>query len=202
MTGTSHASVEPFVARLGDTQLRPVTREDAGALFPLIHGVPGVVRWLSWEGPARVRDLEERYAAWRAGDADAPAYTFAVTRAADGEVLGEASLRFDDHPGVGELGYWLGEAARGRGHGRATVELLTRVGFERLGAFALTARVKEGNAASMAVLEAAGFRAERAPRVEGDLEDPPIAWIYSATRRSDLRRDPRPAVDFVSAGPA
>ena len=33
MTGTSHVSVEPFVARLGDTQLRPVTREDAGALF-------------------------------------------------------------------------------------------------------------------------------------------------------------------------
>lgn len=197
MTEASHAAAGPVRARLRDTELRPVRREDARVLFPLIHGVPGVVRWLSWEGPARVEDLEERYATWRAGALEEPLYTFAVTRASDGEVLGEASLRFDDHPGVGELGYWLGEPHRGRGHGRDAVELLARFGFEHVGAFALTARVKEGNEASMAVLEAAGFRPESAPGIDGSDEDPPIAWIYSATRRADLRREGRPEIALL-----
>ena len=186
----------PFSARCGSTEIRPILREDAGALFPQIHGQPGVIRWLSWEGPARVEELEARYAAWRAGPADGPAYMFAVVDSGSGAVIGEASLRFDDHPGVGELGYWLGEDHHGCGHGRATVELLTRAGFERLGAFALTARVKEGNEASIAVLTAAGFDPVRAPRVPGDPEDPPIAWIFSTTRRGDARRPERPAVAF------
>jgi RimJ/RimL family protein N-acetyltransferase len=121
---------------------------------------------------------------------------FAVVDSGSGAVIGEASLRFDDHPGVGELGYWLGEDHHGCGHGRATVELLTRAGFERLGAFALTARVKEGNEASIAVLTAAGFDPVRAPRVPGDPEDPPIAWIFSTTRRGDGRRSERPTVAF------
>ncbi len=186
----------PFHARCGATELRPIRREDAGALFPQIHGRPGVIRWLSWDGPARAEELEERYAAWRAGPEDGPAYMFAVIDVEGGVVVGEASLRFDDHPGVGELGYWLGEDHHGRGHGRATVELLTRAGFERLGAFALTARVKEGNEASIAVLKAAGFDPVRAPRIPGDPEDPPIAWIFSTTRRSDSRRPQRPQVAF------
>ena len=188
----------PLIARCGSTELRPIRREDAGLLFPQIHGQPGVTHWLSWEGPAVIRELEERYGAWHAGRADEPAYTFAVVDLAGGAVIGEASLRFDDHPGIGELGYWLGEEHQGKGHGRATVELLTRVGFECLGAFALTARVKEGNEASIAVLAGAGFRAVRAPRVEGDDEDPPIAWIFSATRRGDARRPAKLAVTVLS----
>ncbi len=200
MTEASQLPVSPgapFTARCGPSELRPIRRDDAADLFPQIHGQPGVIQWLSWSGPERVWDLEERYSAWRTGAADEPAYMFAVVDAADGSVIGEASLRFDDHPGVGELGYWLGEEHHGKGHGRATVELLTRAGFERFGAFALTARVKEGNEASIAVLGGAGYQAVRAPRVEGDDEDPPIAWIFSTTRRGDGRRSPRPAVEFL-----
>jgi len=90
----------PFSARCGSTEIRPIRREDAGALFPQIHGQPGVIRWLSWEGPARVEELEARYATWRAGPADGPAYMFAVVDSRSGAVIGEASLRFDDHPGL------------------------------------------------------------------------------------------------------
>ncbi len=205
MTGAGHlpaTPAAPFSARCGTTELRPIRRADADELFPQIHGQPGVIRWLSWEGPMGVRVLEERYSVWRSGAADGPAYMFAVVDVSSGAVIGEASLRFDDHPGVGELGYWLGEEHHGKGHGRATVELLTRSGFERLGAFALTARVKEGNEASIAVLKSAGYHAVRAPRVEGDEEDPPIAWIFSTTRRGEGRRSSRPAVDFLPPDPA
>ena len=200
MTEAGQLSISPgapFSARCGTTELRPIRREDAGELFPQIHWQPGVIRWLSWAGPMGVRELEERYSVWRSGAADEPAFMFAVVDVEDGSVIGEASLCFDDHPGVGELGYWLGVEHHGKGHGRATVELLTRAGFERLGAFALTARVKEGNEASIAVLEGAGYQAVRAPRVEGDDEDPPIAWIFSTTRRGEGRRPSRPAVEFL-----
>lgn len=198
MTDSAHGlGVEPFTARCGGTALRPVRPGDADALFPHIHGRHDVIRWLCWSGPETVDDLRERYRTWRYGADDEPAYMFAIEDGASGEVIGEGSLRFDEHPGVGELGYWLGEAHHGRGHGRAVVELLTRVGFELCGAFALTARVKEGNEASIHVLDRTGFERSRAPRVEEDAAaGPPIAWIFSTTKRADARREGRPDVSI------
>ena len=184
----------PFVARCRGTLLRPVRADDAEPLFPQIHRRREVTRWLCWTGPDTLEVLRDRYRTWRYGVDEEPAYMFAIESAEDGAVIGEGSLRFDDHPGVGELGYWLGESHHGRGHGRDTVELLTRVGFELCGAFALTGRVKEGNEASIRVLNRTGFVQERAPRTGGEsalVEDPPIAWIFSKTRRSEGRRPGR-----------
>ena len=185
--------LRPFRATCRGTRLRPVREKDADALFSHVHGRTEVTRWLCWSGPTAIEDLRGRYRSWRYGLDDEPAYMFAIERESDGAVIGEGSLRFDDHPGVGELGYWLGEEFHGGGHGRDAVELLVRVGFELCGAFALTARVKEGNDASLRVLDRTGFVRERAPRPdEGPATraggDPPIAWIFSTTRRADDRR--------------
>ena len=68
----------PFTARCGATELRPVRRADAEPLFSQIHGHPGVIRWLSWAGPARVEELEDRYATWRTGAADDPICVYAM----------------------------------------------------------------------------------------------------------------------------
>ncbi len=201
MTDHAHGTaVRPFVARCRGTALRPVLPTDADALFEHVHGRREVVRWLCWSGPDTVDELRERYRTWRYGADAEPAYMFAIERIEDGAVIGEGSLRFDEHPGVGELGYWLGEAFHGGGHGRDAVELLTRVGFELCGAFALTARVKEGNDASIRVLERTGFVRERAPVPDGavDADDPPIAWIFSTTRRAEARRPERPEVRIES----
>jgi RimJ/RimL family protein N-acetyltransferase len=199
MTDHAHGTaLRPFVARCRGTALRPVRPSDADALFEHVHRRRDVVRWLCWSGPETLDDLRERYRTWRYGADDEPAYIFAIERARDGAVIGEGSLRFDEHPGVGELGYWLGEAFHGEGHGREAVELLTRVGFELCGAFALTARVKEGNDASIRVLNRTGFERTRAPAPDETLQedDPPIAWIFSTTRRADARRGDRPEVSI------
>ncbi|MEM6671400.1 MAG: GNAT family N-acetyltransferase [Planctomycetota bacterium] len=188
------APVHTFVARCRNTLMRPIRIGDAAGLFPQIHGANDVLRWLCWDGPETLDELRGRYATWRYGRDPYAGYMFALASAHDGTVIGEGSLRFDDHPGVGELGYWLGSTHHGHGHGRDAVELLTRVGFEICGAFALTARVKEGNDASIHVLNRTGFVQERAPRIETGCEggaDDGIAWIFSTTRRSDDRRSDR-----------
>jgi RimJ/RimL family protein N-acetyltransferase len=179
-----------------------VRTDDAEQLFPHIHTRRDVTQWLCWSGPETLGDLRDRYRTWRYGADDEPAYIFAIESIEDGTVIGEGSLRFDDHPGVGELGYWLGEPFHGKGHGTGAVELLTRVGFELCGAFALTARVKEGNEASIRVLNRTGFVQERAPLPGGVPvrgEDPPIAWIFSTTRHRDGRRPDRPEVQIERA---
>ncbi|MEM9378633.1 MAG: GNAT family N-acetyltransferase [Planctomycetota bacterium] len=184
----------PFLARCRDTVLRPVERADADALYPHVHGRPEVTRWLCWAGPDSLEDLRFRYRTWKYGADAEPAFLFALVGATDGAVLGEGSLRFDEHPGVGELGYWLAEPYHGHGHGRDAVELLCRVGYELCGAFALLARVKEGNEASIRVLLRTGFVQERAPRpAEDDVTsvDAGIAWVFTSTRRSDERREGR-----------
>lgn len=183
---------------LGGTRLRAVRRADAGALFPQIHARPEVARWLCWAGPTSVSDLEDRYGGWRLDTESGPIYVLAIVDVATDEPIGEGTIRFDGRATVGDLGFWLGEAHHGRGHGGRTVELLVRAGFEHCGATVLTASVKEGNERSLRVLERAGFVRERAPgaacpdscATDGPpaVGDDRIAWIHSLTRRAWAKR--------------
>lgn len=184
----------------GATRLRGVRPGDAEALFPFVHRAPEITRWLCWDGPADLEELERRYASWRRGEPGEPVLVLAIEEVPGGAVLGELTLRFDGHPGVGDLGYWLGAEHHGKGHGGRAIGLALRLAFESCAARSVTARVKEGNDASLAVLERAGFVRDRAPGavsiVDGDGPDgvavheragPPIAWIASLTRRSWTR---------------
>lgn len=197
----------------GDTRLRGVRSGDAEALFPAVHDVPEVTRWLCWEGPVDLDEMERRYASWRLGLPGQRVYVLAVEDVPSGQVVGEVTLRFDGHPGVGDLGYWLAAEHHGKGHGGRAVALAVRLAFESCGARTVTASIKEGNEASLAVLDRAGFVRNRAPGVppavpEGDGatdsapsggcgEDsgPPIAWIASLTRRTWQRAQDRGAAD-------
>lgn len=134
--------------------------------------------------------MSDRYQSWRRGLATEPVLILAIEDVAAGAAIGELTLRFDGHPGVGDLGYWLGEREHGKGHGAAALSLAVAFAFEQLGARVLTASVKEGNLASIAILKAAGFRLDPAP---GRAPDPgassgtSIAWYASLTRRAWLR---------------
>lgn len=182
----SRAWAEPFVLETERTRLRPSAASDAARLFPHIHRQSSVTDWICWDGPDSPVDLIDRYVSWRLHTPEEPVYVFIIERTGDGAVIGEGTLRFDGHPGVGDLGYWLGEAFHGAGHGRDTVELLTRAGFERCGARSLTAHVKVGNDRSLHILGLMGFQLEEQESPSGSADLPPaqrpIGWIASQTR--------------------
>jgi len=65
-----------------------------------------------------------------------------------------------------EIGYWIGRPFRGQGYAREAVRALLRLAFGPLGLVRIEAGVFPGNAASMRVLRANGFRREGRMRQE------------------------------------
>jgi RimJ/RimL family protein N-acetyltransferase len=154
--------------------LRPVTLRDGRlALRPLGDAdVPAITqacqdrelhRWLS-----RLPDpYEEQHARefvaqaaeeWAAGTE----FTFAITDAADGRLLGVCSLF--DVSGLGtpagvnaEIGYWVVSGERGRGVMTAAARLLAAWGFDELGVRRLQWQAEVGNERSWRVVEKLGF---------------------------------------------
>jgi RimJ/RimL family protein N-acetyltransferase len=62
--------------------------------------------------------------------------------------------------GRGEVGYWLGGRARGRGHATRAVRLICTWGFETLGLERIELQAAVDNPASQRVAERAGFTRE------------------------------------------
>lgn len=181
-------------------RLRPVRPDDATPAFPLIHAVRPVLDWLCWQGPRDEAELRAAYSTWRAVTANGTNYHFAVEAVADGGVLGTASLRYVDHPHVGDVGYWLGVPFHGRGLGTELVGLLAHLGFEVLRSTALSAEVFPGNVASVRALQRAGFRLERPaaatpPAPAGRHPDPHRPRdVFLAYRFDRSAEAPRPRV--------
>lgn len=81
---------------------------------------------------------------------------FAVRR--DGEVVGCCGV-FGLEPGATpEVGYWIGKPYRGAGLATAAVEALLEFALRNLALDVVTAKVLEGNEASLRVLAKCGFR--------------------------------------------
>lgn len=78
-----------------------------------------------------------------------------------GALLGTIGVaRIDWVHARGEVGYWLGAPARGRGAARRAVELLAGWAFAEVGLHRLEILVEPSNVASQRVAEAAGFARE------------------------------------------
>lgn len=77
----------------------------------------------------------------------------------DGAAVGGISVDLvtANAPRMGELGYWLGEAWWGRGIVGRAVRLACPEAFERLDLDVLRAVSREGNTASLRILERTGF---------------------------------------------
>jgi RimJ/RimL family protein N-acetyltransferase len=84
---------------------------------------------------------------------------FAVVDARSDGVLGACDVRFP-FPGVGELGYLLDAAARGRGVMTAALRLVVAWGFADAGLARMQAFVSPDNGRSMRLLERLGFARE------------------------------------------
>jgi len=91
---------------------------------------------------------------------DEPIVNFALDIA--GEIAGGIAieLRGDIYSRSGIIGYWLAEQFWGKGIMPEAVKLVTQYGFNRLDLIRLQAGVFSKNAASMRVLEKAGYYKE------------------------------------------
>jgi RimJ/RimL family protein N-acetyltransferase len=83
---------------------------------------------------APTREAVEAYLARVEGRLDdSEALILAVILREDGSFLGTTLLFGFEPGGRAEIGFWLGSNSRGRGLGKATIELTMRWGFEELG---------------------------------------------------------------------
>ena len=137
-------------------RLRPVGPADVVPCFELVHERREVTNWLIWDGPSEVGELAPWFLTWPLGDGERGRdYHLAIVDPADGAFCGTISLKLRDHPGDGELGYWVAVERQGRGLASEAVALVTWLGFEVLGLERVHAECFEGNAPSRRVLERA-----------------------------------------------
>jgi RimJ/RimL family protein N-acetyltransferase len=145
----------------GDLRLREWTDADIPAVAAAC-GDPEIARWLDQvPQPYTERDAREYIASTRRGWRDGTISTFAIADRASDEPLGSISIHWlDPEQAVGEVGYWVTLAARGRGVATAAVLLIARWALETCGLERLQLRADVLNAASQRVAEKAGFQRE------------------------------------------
>jgi RimJ/RimL family protein N-acetyltransferase len=86
--------------------------------------------------------------------------TFAITLAADGELVGAIGLRTHAAHRRAELGYWIGVPFWNEGYCTEAAIAVIRYGFEGLNLHKITSRYMAGNLASERVMVKAGMRKE------------------------------------------
>jgi RimJ/RimL family protein N-acetyltransferase len=152
--GTDGAMSPPF-------ELRPFAPGDAPALHAAVRAsFASLSYWFPWcRADYSMADADARVdacvAAWR----DGAEYPFGLF---DGdELLGCAGLnRLDRVACSANLGYWVGEAHRGRGVATAAAAQVAAFGFRELGLVRIEIRILPGNAASLRVAHKLGAARE------------------------------------------
>lgn len=138
--------------------VRPFVADDAASLHRAVRGsIDSLSTWLPWchrdysLDDAR-RWIDHGVAGWR----DGSAFPMGVFDAA-GEVIGGVGLSEVDRAArTANLGYWVGDAHRGRGVATAAAREAARIAFDERGFARLTIAVLTHNAASQRVAEKLG----------------------------------------------
>jgi RimJ/RimL family protein N-acetyltransferase len=114
-----------------------------------------------------------------------------ITRRDDGRHLGGTGFQEIawDVPRF-EIGYWVRASEEGKGYVSEAVRLLTRFGFERLGARRIEIRCDPTNVRSVRVAERAGYRLEatlrdHARRNDGSLRDTRVYALLAGEPRAE-----------------
>ncbi len=106
-----------------------------------------------------------------------------IAATSTGELVGLCGLLIDENREQAELWYLVDPAHTGRGYATEAARLLLALGFDEFGMHRIRAGVLPENAASMRVLEKAGFRNEglqkKAIRVHGEWRD---EYVYAVLR--------------------
>jgi RimJ/RimL family protein N-acetyltransferase len=147
--------VRPFQVR--PFQVRPFAAGDAPALHAAVRAsMASLSYWFPWcRADYAMADAEARVAACIAAWRDESEYPFGIFDG--GALLGCTGLnRLERAAGCANLGYWVGEAHRGRGVATAAAAQVAAFGFRELGLARIEIRVLPGNGASLRVARKLG----------------------------------------------
>jgi RimJ/RimL family protein N-acetyltransferase len=136
--------------------LRPWRESDIPAVFEACQD-PEIARWTAVPSPyteEHARDFVRHGVPGRAY-----VLQLAIVNAENDELLGSIGV-FTPQEGIGEVGYWVGAAARGRGVAVRAVRLAVRRAFEKSELRRMQLHTLPGNRASERVAEKAGFTRE------------------------------------------
>lgn len=173
-------------------RLRTPRVEDAECAYTMLAGRREILDWIEWAGPRDVEEMRQRARHWRVESDVGANYQLAILDAASAAVVGALSLRFVDHPGVGDLGYWIGAEHQRRGLATDAIGLAVWLAFDALEAEAVTACVFLDNFASRRALEKHGFELQSATSEQQACDARP-RWNFRLTRaawekRADAQR--------------
>ena len=143
--------------------IRPYEEADAPLLFPLISN-PNTTRYTLWEHHQTIDDtcvMVRDYARSRYAEGVPEPMAIAFKEDSGKQPIGSVGCFWGSHPNhTMELGYWLAEPFWGRGIMADACRALVTYCFNAFEPNRIQARVIEGNAASIRVLEKIGFRFE------------------------------------------
>jgi RimJ/RimL family protein N-acetyltransferase len=171
----------PVLSQGPVTLRRPVPADEPGIVAT--YGDPESVRWYGAPQPYTpahaARLVHDHVPTEWARGVEA---IFAVA-GPDHAYAGTVDLRISPtDPAVGEVGYLISPAARGRGYATAALGAISRWGFAELGLSRVVWRAEVGNYASRRVAEKAGFAFEGVQRAgTGDSGARRDMWVAART---------------------
>lgn len=176
--------------------LRPLGREDAPALHAVVRtSLPTLARWLPWATEAYDLAAARDWVAHgtRMRDADEE-HHFGVFDAIDGTLLGGVGLnhRIRAYRSA-HMGYWVADAARGRGIAVAAARQAAGFGFDRLGLQRISILVQPDNVASLRVALKLGAVREGIARDAIVFDDAPCDAVVFSLLPKDLAPAHSPA---------
>ena len=122
---------------------------------------PGISRWLArWPSPYPPDMALTRVRAMREGNAAGRGMACTLVRRSDDIVIGFVSVH-RSAPGLGTLGYWLGEAYRGQRYMPEAAQALVAAAWDALQVDAIEARAQVANRGSFLVMRACGMVPQR-----------------------------------------
>ncbi|QDQ72572.1 GNAT family N-acetyltransferase [Pseudoluteimonas lycopersici] len=142
--------------------IRPLASGDAPALHAAVQAsIASLSHWFPWAHAGyALSDAEARIAHCTAARARGEEFAFGIF-AADGELLGCVGLnQVNRAHHSANLGYWIGEAHRGRGMAADAARQVATTGFGELGLVRIEIVTLPDNAASQRVAQKLGATRE------------------------------------------
>ena len=134
--------------------IRPLQDSDADALHAVVQAsMASLSQWLPWATPAyALTDAQAWIAFARQARESGSAHHFGVFDAGSGALLGGVGINhLIPAYRTGHMGYWVADAARGRGVAGEASRLAARFAFDTLGLQRLTILIHPQNRASLRV---------------------------------------------------